>query len=129
MARTKNSKRWSVKDITAIENFIKNAKDLRSGLKEAAKHFGTSLNAVSCRWRRYTANEQVMRLKKNTTKLPIKKRKYTRKKSVYTKKRKYTKKVNVQYGRKPVQPAKRSMTFKIKKVNVDLNRGEITVDY
>lgn len=118
----KNSKRWSMKDIKTIEKFIKEATDAgqvkEEGIKVAAKHFGVTLNALRIRYGRYCKGKQVANLKKNTTKVPMKR-----------KKRKYTRKEGVKPGPKPKQSTGRSMTFKITNVQVDLNKGEITVSY
>lgn len=73
------SKRWSLKDIETIKNYVKQAltegKTEREGLQEAAKHFGLTSNAVFIRWLRLKKGEHVKRLKKNTTKVPLKRRK------------------------------------------------------
>jgi len=80
----KNSKRWSMKDIRTIKDFIKTAEEAggsqTSGLKNAAQHFGVTFNAISIRWGRYNRGKQVNQLK--TTKIPVvrKKRKYTKRK-------------------------------------------------
>lgn len=85
MAKTK-SKRWSMKDIRAIKNFIKTAEDAggneTDGLKNAAKYFGVTLNSVMLRWRRFKVGIHTEGLAGNTTKTPMirKKRKYTKRK-------------------------------------------------
>lgn len=111
-----------MKDIRTIETFIKESTDIgkskEEGIKAAAKHFGVTLNALRIRYGRYTKGKQVANLKKNTTKVPMKR-----------KKRKYTKRAGVKPGPKPKEPTGRSMTFKITNVQVDLNKGEITVSY
>jgi hypothetical protein len=120
MSRSKDSKRWSKKDIMIIKNFIKEAKDagksVHSGMQAAADHFGLTRNAIYCRWKRYIRGEHLTQLKKNTTKVPVIKRKYTRKSTTIP---------AVQAS----QSSGRSMTFKITNVQVDLNKGEITVSY
>ena len=73
------SKRWSLKDIETIKKYVKQAlaegKTEREGLQEAAKHFGLTSNAVFIRWLRLRKGEHIKRLKKNTTKIPMKRRK------------------------------------------------------
>jgi hypothetical protein len=90
----KNSKRWSMKDIKTIEKFIKDATDAgqvkEEGIKLAAKHFGVTINALRIRYGRYCKGKQVAGLKKNTTKVPMKR-----------KKRKYTKRAGMKPGPKP----------------------------
>jgi len=82
------SKRWSMKDITVIKKFIKEATDAghdeHTGIVNAAAHFGVTPNAVKIRYGRYLRNEDMGGLKKNTTKVPIvrKTRKYTKKQVV-----------------------------------------------
>lgn len=83
----KKSKRWSIADIRTIKKFVLDAKnagmDGHDGLKEAAKHFGITLNAVRIRYGRFIKGKQVANLKKNTTKEPMerKTRKYTKRTS------------------------------------------------
>jgi len=73
------SKRWSLKDIKVIEDYVKKAtaegKTEREGLIQASKHFGLTLNAIHLRWKRWKKGEHNKRLKKNTTKIPMKRRK------------------------------------------------------
>jgi hypothetical protein len=117
------SVKWSMKDINTIKNYIKEAeaagKSKKDGIKDAAKHFGVTYNAVNCRMWKYEHNQNMSQLsKKNTTKVPMKR-----------KKRKYTKRVGVKPGPKPKVESSRSMTFKITNVHVDLAKGLITVNY
>lgn len=76
---TKHSKRWSLKDIKTIEEHVNTAiaagKTERDGLVDAAKHFGLTLNALHLRWGRWKKGEHSKRLKKNTTKIPMKRKK------------------------------------------------------
>lgn len=82
------SKRWSMKDITVIKKFIKEATDAgyeeHVGIVNAATHFGVTPNAVKIRYGRYLRSEDMGNLKKNTTKVAIirKSRKYTKKQVV-----------------------------------------------
>ena len=115
------SKRWSMKDITVIKKFIKEATDAghdeHTGIVNAAAHFGVTPNAVKIRYGRYLRNEDMGGLKKNTTKVPIvrKTRKYTKKQvvdviiddgGISRVKRKYTKRVlNFKEDKSPVAAA------------------------
>jgi hypothetical protein len=80
----KKSKRWSLADIKTIKKFVLTAQNEglaeHVGLQAAATHFGVTLNSVNLRWGRFNKGQQVDKLKKNTTKIPMvrKKRKYNK---------------------------------------------------
>jgi len=84
----KKSKRWSMKDIRTIKNYVKVANNMgqpdHEGLKAAATHFGVTLNSVNLRWKRFNSGVHTGSLKGNTTKEPMnrKNRKYTKKQVV-----------------------------------------------
>jgi hypothetical protein len=122
MAKIK-SKRWSMKDITVIKKYIGEAKDAgfdeKIGIKNAATHFGVTPNAVKIRYGRYIKGEDMGGLRKNTTKVPMER-----------KKRKYTKNIIDKHPvTHNVYPVAREITFDIRDVKVDLANRKITFIY
>lgn len=134
------SKRWSMKDITVIKKFIKEATDAgyeeHVGIVNAATHFGVTPNAVKIRYGRYLRSEDMGNLKKNTTKIAIvrKSRKYTKKQvvdaiiddgGISKVKGKYTKRKLQAIQTSAVQEVesfsqKQSMTRELRKMVIDL---------
>jgi len=139
------SKRWSIKDIKVIKNYIADAETAgqtkEDGLKNAAEHFGVTFTAVQIRWRRFLNGEDLGGLNKNTTKAPIhrKKRKYTKKPigDVDTFMTKHAE-VRADKWKKATEKIKRitepleggrMLTFDIKDVHVDLVTKKLTIIY
>ena len=120
----KNSKRWSMKDIRTITKFIKEAVD-NGGSEEqgkiaAAQHFGITINAIRIRYGRYLRGLQVP--KKNTTKVPIKRK--TGKRGNYKKKQFSPAMLDAIQGNAVTEVntyiEKQSMTKELRKMVIDL---------
>lgn len=113
-----------MKDINTIKNYIKEAeaagKSKKDGIKDAAKHFGVTYNAVNCRMWKYEHNQNMSQLsKKNTTKIPLKVN--------ATRRGPYKKRFNP--DNIVPEPSGKSITIKIKDVKIDLKKGTITILY
>lgn len=113
-----------MKDINVIKDYIKNAEALggtkQDGIRDAAKHFGVTYNAVHCRLWKYEHKQNMSQLsKKKTTKVPLKRKKAAR--------GSYKKKFNP--DNIVSEPSGKSITIKIKDVRIDLKKGTITILY
>lgn len=109
-----------MKDINVIKDYIKNAEALggtkQDGIRDAAKHFGVTYNAVHCRLWKYEHGINLSGLKnKKTTKVPLKRKKAKR------------------FNQDLIVPEPtgytRSITMKIKDVRIDMEKGTITISY
>lgn len=113
-----------MKDINFIKECIKNAEALgktkKDGIKNAAKHYGVTYNAVNCRLWKYEHGMNLSGLqKKKSTKIPLNR--------IEGKKGSYTKRFNP--DNIVSEPSGKSITIKIKDVRIDLKKGIITMLY
>jgi hypothetical protein len=117
--KKKKSRLWSLKEIKAmavmIEAAIKAGKDKKVACSEAASYYGVTPNAISIRYGRYLKGESMQRTKRNTVKKPTKGEGVPRK----------------PYKKRALKPdvKGRSMTLKIKDVQINLKSGEIKIIY
>ena len=117
--RKRKSRNWSVKEMKQIEIFIDGAvaagKSKMQGYDDAAAHFGVTRNAISIRYGRYLGNIKMSKAKTNTVKEPTVDKVKTRK----------------PYKKRALKPEVmgRSMTLKIKDVQINLKSGEIKIIY
>lgn len=111
---------WSKKDIDKINEFITNS-GREKGIQEAAAYFKVSTMSIRSRlWKcKNNINTKYISKNKKTTKVPIVKRKYTKKKSLI-------KDYPVTHK---LYPVSREITFDIKDVKLDLKNNKLTVIY
>jgi hypothetical protein len=143
MAKTgRKSKRWSIKDIKQIKKFVLTAKNEGmkedAGIKAAAIHFGVTTNAVRIRWGRYNKGEGLSDLNKETTKIPMnrKKRKHVivdNEVKVVSKPNKPRTDWDASFLKAGVMPksleSNRILTFDIKDISIDLVNKKLTIIY
>lgn len=117
--KKKKSRHWSLKEINnlafGIETAIKSGKDKLAAYDEAAAHYGVTRNAIMIRYGRYLKGVNIPKVKKNTVKKPTKGEGVPRK----------------PYKKRALKPdiKGRSMTLKIKDVQINLKSGEIKIIY
>lgn len=115
----RKSRNWSTKEIKQISIFVDGAiaagKTKLEGYDDAAAHFGVTRNAISVRYGRFLKGISLPKSKKDTTKKPTKGEGVPRK----------------PYKKRALKPdvKGRSMTLKIKDVQINLKSGEIKIIY
>lgn len=115
-----NGKWWSKKDIDKINEFITNS-GKEKGIQEAAAYFKVSTMSIRSRlWKsEHGLHTKYISKNKKTSKVPIVKRKYTKKKS-------FIKDYPVTHK---LYPVSREITFDIKDVKLDLKNNKLTIIY
>ena len=117
--KKKKSRLWSHSEIKKIVEIVESAialgKTKIAGMDEAATHFGVTRNAINLRYGRYKKGESMTRIKRNTAKTSTKGQGVPRK----------------PYKKRTLKPdiKGRSMTLKIKDVQINLKSGEIKIIY
>ena len=72
----KKTRFWSKADLKTMASIISNRESEAHGIRDAAKHFGVTVNAITCRYRRFLDKKHMARTNiKNSIKVPMKRKK------------------------------------------------------